>query len=650
MLKYFRERLKRDYTPKELMIRTQVSKAVSLFSAVLPLFQPNQLFLSAVGTIGGLLFYRRYKKRLDETKVGKGEVICTLGKDELGREVGIDKFHFFRHVLVVGGTGMGKTSLYRVMIRQLLEKNFGLIYVNFKAEDEDFLNLYFICKELGVEKNLLILNFSPSAKETLETHTFSPLATLKTPQEIADFFFYLLPPAKGEMEYWQGRGRFLMNASARNFCYLRDVKGKRATFELFLKAFDLHSILTAYTSPDCPEEYKKYFETYLQDLDPTGEVRKRGSLRGIPPDLQVQHGYALQQWKETFSDISLRYSHIFDTDKPDIDMIDVIKRNRILYIHMPALTIPDKTRQGLGRLILASIRVAVKTLLGETLTGEYEEIKKAKKLEKPKNPFAIIVDEHGTAPIQGIDDFMRQLRSLGGGIVIADQNWDTLKEEYGEGYLNSILANAHTKIFMKVEGSKVVMDYLRERIPRVRKMFPDFRKREVLVEEDERRTLQEDYLRRPEEVYELSVGEGIIVQGNNFLKVKFDYYEPKKEGKVELFSYNRSVINYSKEIIKLLEKDFSPPKEEEVVREKDFDEDELFRPAFAEEAKIYAKTRDLESLRKILNSETFNNLPEEEKVKLGREILKALGIEEPGDKNEILKFLDKIKKNQYIIS
>ena len=44
--------------------------------------------------------------------------------------------------------------------------------------------------------------------------------------------------------------------------------------------------------------------------------------------------------------------------------------------------------------------------------------KTEKKKEKPKNPFLILIDEHGTAPITGIDDFIRQIRSLFNSLIV----------------------------------------------------------------------------------------------------------------------------------------------------------------------------------------------------------------------------------------
>ncbi len=675
-MEYLRERLKRKYSPKELKVRTDISTLTAAFSAVLPLFKPDDLFLSAAATVAAGIYSKKFRKLFEETRIGGNDALFRLGRDEFGRPVEITPFYFHRHMVVVGGTGMGKTSLYRTIIRQLLTLHYGIIYINFKAEDEDFHNLYFLCKELGVEKDLLVLNLSPAAAVTRETHTFSPLATLKYPQEIADFFFFLLAPAKGEMEYWQGRGRFLMNAAARNFCYLRDIKKRKPNLKLFLESFELSSIVEAFLSNDCPEEYKMYFLMYLQDLDPSGEVRKKGAqaIKKIGTDLLAQHGYALQQWKEIFSDISLRYAHIFDTDNPDIDMIDVIQRNRILYVHMPALKMPDKTKEAIGRLILASIRTATGILLGESLLGDYEELKEKKKREKPKNPFAIIVDEHGTAPIVGIDDYMRQVRSLRGGVIIADQNWDTLKEKYGEGYLNSILANSHTKIIMRVEGSRAVYDFFKERIPRVRKMIPDFRKREVITEEDERRTLQEDYLIPPETIYKLDVGEGIVIQGENFLRTRFDFYEPKKEGKVEILSYERSVVRYSEEILEILRSS------EEIAKEKrlkeleeaaasescvecslDYDEEELVdepadepsiefledeetaRIGYVETLKVLAEMKRIDRLVRLLCDPMYEELSKEEKVEVAKVIFSGQYEQLPPDE-ELLEDLEELRR------
>jgi DNA helicase HerA-like ATPase len=543
---------KKFLTPKQLKQRMELSLVASGVAGILPLIYQNTEIASVVGVIGGLLYHRNIKEKLERTRIGYGgKVYFRIGKDEIGRDVEITDFYFHRHMLVVGGTGMGKTSLYRVILRQVLRKRFGVIYINFKAEDEDFFNLYSIAKEEGIAEDLIIVNFAPSARYTLETGTYSPLATLQSPQEIADFFFNLLAPAKGDMEYWQGRGRNLMSAASRTFVYMRDVEKKPASLKLLLDSFEVPNMLRIMKSPDCPEDFRNWIEVYLQDLDPSGRLRN-GDMRAFTPEMQNQHGYAIQQWKEALMDISLRYSHIFDTNKPDLDFKDALKSSRLVYIHMPALALPNKTKEALGRLILAGLKTATGVMLGERLFGEVEELRKEKKKEKPKNPFLILIDEHGTAPITGIDDFIRQIRSLGGGSIIADQNWDGIKQTFGDAYLNTLLGNSLTKIIMNVEGSEAVMKYLESRIPKVKTVIPSYKIQDGFLIKGDSANLQEEPLVKMDEITKLGAGEGYVIQKENIIKCKFDFYVPKLPKRIDLFLFNRERFNYE-ELKKILQ-------------------------------------------------------------------------------------------------
>lgn len=549
-------KIKRILMPDELKQRVQLSLMATGLSLVAPLFMENISFASLVFGIGSMLYHRNVKKKLEETRIGypkNGQkVYFRLGVDELGRPVEITDYYFHRHMMVVGGTGMGKTSLYRVILRQVLKKRFGVIYINFKAEDEDFFNLYGIAKEVGMAEDLIMLNFAPSAIETGETATYSPLATLETPQEIADFFFNLLAPASGDMEYWQGRGRNLMNAAARTYIYMRDYEKKPASLRLLLDAFEVVNMMRVMKAEDCPENFKAWIDIYLQDLDPSGKLRSTGDMRAFTPEMQNQHGYAMQQWKEALMDISLRYSHIFNTSKPDLDFKEALRNSRLVYIHMPALALPNKTKESLGRLILAGLKTATGAMLGERLFGDTEELGQLKKKEKPKNPFLILIDEHGTAPITGLDDFIRQIRSLGGGAIIADQNWDGIKQKFGDAYLNTLLGNSLTKIVMNVEGSEAVIKYLNERIPKVRTFIPDYKKSEVFIEQTERLNLQEEPIVRVDEIVKLGAGEGYVIQQENIVKCKFDFYKPKIPKIIDLFIYTRDKVSYANKIKKLI--------------------------------------------------------------------------------------------------
>ena len=565
---------KKFLTPKQLKKRMELSLIGSGIAGLLPLFQNNTEIASVVGLTAGLLYHRHVKEKLEKTRIGHGgKVYFRIGKDEIGRDVEITDFYFHRHMLVVGGTGMGKTSLYRVILRQVLQKRFGVIYINFKAEDEDFFNLYGIAKETGVAEDLIIINFSPSARETGETGTYSPLATLKSPQEIADFFFNLLAPAKGDMEYWQGRGRNLMSASARTFVYMRDIEKKPASLKLLLDSFEVVNMLKVMKSQDCPEDYRKWIEIYLQDLDPSGRLRS-GDMRAFTPEMQNQHGYAIQQWKEALMDISLRYAHIFDTAKPDLDFKDALKSSRLVYVHMPALALPNKTKEALGRLILAGLKTATGVMLGEKLFGEVETLRKEKKKEKPKNPFLILIDEHGTAPITGIDDFIRQIRSLGGGSIIADQNWDGIKQTFGDAYLNTLLGNSLTKIIMNVEGSEAVMKYLESRIPKIKTVIPTYKIQDGFLVKGETANLQEEPIVKMDEITKLGAGEGYVIQKENIVKCKFDFYVPKLPEKIELFLFNREKFDWSNLLKEIKETDLKVEEKVEQVEIPEVEEEE----------------------------------------------------------------------------
>ncbi|WP_457628669.1 TraM recognition domain-containing protein [Persephonella sp.] len=549
-IRYRKGKLKRVLLPQEWKQRKELSYLAFLVASVLPFVYPNSYFWSLFFATAAFVYGKYASKKLEESRIGgdDDEVVFTLGKDEFGRPIEITRYYFHRHIMVVGGTGMGKTSMYRLLLRDAIQRNFGIIYINFKAEDEDFFNLYSICEEFGLENDLLLLNLAPSSAYTGETATYAPQATLKTPQEIYDFYTNLLPPATGEMEYWQGRGKVMMAAAAHTFVYMRDIENKPPDLKLLVDSFEVPNMVKALQSPDCPQEWKEWINLYLQDLDPTGKLRE-GNLRAFTPEMQNQHGYALQQWKEAMMDIIYRYGHIFNTPTPDIDFKEAVKNSRLIYIHMPALALPAKTKEYLGRLILAGLKTAVSAMLGERLLGSYKELKKLKKKEKPKNPFLILIDEHGTAPITGLDDFQRQIRSLGGGSVIADQNWDSIKEKFGEAYLNTLLGNSMTKIIMNVEGSQAVLQYLESRIPKIKTLIPEFQYNEdSLIEHADRITLQEEPLVKSEDVMKLGTGEAYIIQKEKVVKSYFDLYKPPEPDYIDLFVVNREKIKYSEEI------------------------------------------------------------------------------------------------------
>ncbi|MEM1668845.1 MAG: type IV secretion system DNA-binding domain-containing protein [Thermofilaceae archaeon] len=144
-------------------------------------------------------------------------------------------------------------------------------------------------------------------------------------------------------------------------------------------------------------------------------------------DSLQQHGYAQQQWTSIFS-VLTTYSHIFDTLEPEVDMLDILKNQKILYVLLPPLKQSASTTQLLGRLIITTLRFTIAKALGgyvENLTQEQKTI--LEKIITPQPLGLCIFDEYGSYPVEGIDTFLAQVRSINISVILSTQDYTSAR-------------------------------------------------------------------------------------------------------------------------------------------------------------------------------------------------------------------------------
>jgi intracellular multiplication protein IcmO len=79
--------------------------------------------------------------------------------DRNGKALWFSKKELTTHMILFGKTGSGKTELLLSMMYQYIVLGSGFIYVDGKGSINTWTKLYSIAKQLGLEDNLLVLNF-----------------------------------------------------------------------------------------------------------------------------------------------------------------------------------------------------------------------------------------------------------------------------------------------------------------------------------------------------------------------------------------------------------------------------------------------------------------------------------------------------------
>ena len=173
-------------------------------------------------------------------------------------------------------------------------------------------------------------------------------------------------------------------------------------------------------------------------------------------DAIQQHSYAQQQWTDLMSTLNL-YSHIFSSLTPDVDVLDILKNQKLLYVLLPPLKQSAKTTNILGRLIITSFRFAVSTALGgafENLTATQKKI--VAELITPRPLGLVILDEYGAYPVSGIDTLLAQVRSINVSVILSTQDYTSARVEgKDENSVKRVWANTQ-KLVLRIKDNETI--------------------------------------------------------------------------------------------------------------------------------------------------------------------------------------------------
>ena len=176
-------------------------------------------------------------------------------------------------------------------------------------------------------------------------------------------------------------------------------------------------------------------------------------------DAVQQHSYGQQQWTKIFSAL-LAYDNIFGSLEPEVDLLDAIRNQKIVYFLLPPLKQSADTTALLGKLILSASRIAISYALGsavEGLTKEQRAVLTARLTPIPLGLF--ILDEYGAYPIRGLDTILAQVRSINVSTIISTQDITSARAEgTDENSLKRIFANTQKVVLRALD--KELFDFI----------------------------------------------------------------------------------------------------------------------------------------------------------------------------------------------
>jgi intracellular multiplication protein IcmO len=380
------------------------------------------------------------------------------------------------HVLIFGSTGSGKTEALVSLSFNALVQGSGFLYVDGKGDTSLFAKVFSMCRLMGREDDLLLINFMTGARDIIGaqekrlSNTMNPFANGSSSM-LTELVVSLMDSGSqtpdGDM--WKGRAIVFVGALMKVLVYMRD-KGKllldantvRNYFELpRLEAIAMDKMFPRdkqepVSLADTPDLVLEPITNYLINL-PGYDRSKKGKQSS---QVLEQHGFITMQLTKVFGSLADTYGHIIRTNLAEVDLKDVVLNRRILVVLLPALEKSPDELSGLGKVIIASLKAMMASGLGDSVEGTYREVITRKPTNAP-TPYMCILDEYGYYAVKGFAVVPAQARSLGFSVIFAGQDLPAFQKASKEEAA-SIGANTNIKICMKLEDPHETWEFFQK--------------------------------------------------------------------------------------------------------------------------------------------------------------------------------------------
>lgn len=401
------------------------------------------------------------------TKPRMGRGISFFGNDiKTNEEIWFNNDDMRTHVLIFGSTGSGKTeALVSIAFNSLIHGS-GFIYVDGKGDNSLFAKIFSMCRAMGREDDILLVNFMTGARDIIGpqekrlSNTMNPFS-MGSSSMLSQLVVSLMPDSSGgggDGDMWKGRAIVFVEALMRVLVYMRDrgvilldantIRNYFILDRLEAIAIDRQFIRDnqePVDMSDVPFNVLEPMYNYVINL-PGYDKSKKG--KQVSQVLE-QHGFITMQLTRVFGSLADTYGHIIRTNLAEIDFKDVVLNRRILVVLLPALEKSPEELSNLGKVIIASLKAMMAAGLGDAVEGEFRDLITRKPTNAP-TPYVCIMDEYGYYAVKGFAVVPAQARSLGFCAIFAGQDLPAFQKASKEEAA-SIGANTNIKICMKLE-------------------------------------------------------------------------------------------------------------------------------------------------------------------------------------------------------
>lgn len=409
-------------------------------------------------------------------KPGKPEGILFLGNvrdgSDKGKEIWITNSDARTHILLLGTTGAGKSEALKSFVSNALIWGSGFVYVDGKAQNTLWGDVYSLARRFGRDDDVLVLNYMTGNSDNgSRSNSLNPFA-IGSASYLVQMMSGLMDDAGDDNAMWKGRAIALMSALMPALTWKRDNQGLLLDVGVIRDHLTLEMIIKMSRDNQLPDKIIRGLESFLETLPGYVDSAFDNEGKEKPPsadqpmvDLsqtRQQHGYLTMQFTRALSSLADEYGYIFKQQMADIDMMDVVLNRRILVVLIPALEKSPDEAANLGKIVVAALKGMMGATLGAELEGEQSSFIDNNPTTGP-SPFMTIFDEVGYYVSPGMGVMAAQARSLGFCLIFAGQDMPALQKRVKEEAL-SITGNCNLKVFGKLEDPTETKDFFEKTV------------------------------------------------------------------------------------------------------------------------------------------------------------------------------------------
>lgn len=353
---------------------------------------------------------------------------------ETGQQVWASDNDLKTHMMILGGTGSGKTELiYMLLINQLTHDS-GFILVDAKGDITLQARILEFVRRFDRSEELLTISFAAGKRdlskpqEARVTNTFNIMSSSSASMLIEILSGMVSSDEAGGSDIWEGRCLAFIAALTRPLVYLRDAEVIDLSPATYMEHLEL-SVLEKLVFESSETYGVRGLEKSMAALESflvTLPGYSRSKMYKQEQKTVEQFGYISMQLTRVFNDLGYNYGHIFDANVGEIDVSDVVLNRRCMTVLLPALERAPATLKMLAKLIIGSIKQMMAMSVGSDVEGS-RRLKVDARPTNARNVFRVVFDEVGYMMTQGMAITAAQARSLNIAMTFAAQTYTDIK-------------------------------------------------------------------------------------------------------------------------------------------------------------------------------------------------------------------------------